>query len=100
VIASLGRGGASAISKYFDENVDITILDKSNNYGKSQAKMVLYDFLNSHPVLGFEIIQKNSEGDRPYCVGRLLTGKGNFKTTLRVRMRGGRPYLQEIRIEK
>lgn len=100
VIISLGKGGASSLARYFDESIDMTIADRSGSYSKSQAQMVLRDFFNSHPVLGFEISQKGGSGDRQFCNGKLLTSKGNFRTSIQVRLRAGRPVIREIRIEK
>lgn len=100
VIRSLQNGGASAISRYFDENVDITLIERSNRYSKSQAQMVLRDFLNNHPVLGFELGRRGESAGREFCTGILKTTKGNFRATMVVRQRSGRSLLQEIRIEK
>lgn len=100
IITSLGRGGTPALARYFDDNIEMTILDRAGRYSKDQAQMVLRDFFNSHPVLGFEISQKSENGERQYCSGKLMTSKGHFKTSIIVRVRNQRPRITEIRIEK
>jgi len=47
VIAAMKTGNASSVAKYFDNNVEISMPDKSNSYSKSQAELVLKDFLVS-----------------------------------------------------
>jgi hypothetical protein len=100
IISSLGRGGAPALSRYFDDNVEMTILERGGRYSKDQAQMVLRDFFNTHPVLGFEISQKTDSGERQYCSGKLMTSKGHYKTSIIVSVRNQRPLITEIRIEK
>ena len=100
VIASLGKGGASALSRYFNDNIEMVILERTGSYSRSQAQMVLRDFFNMHPVLGFQISQKTDSGERQYCTGKLMTSKGQFKTSIIIRVRDQRPLITEIRIEK
>jgi len=51
VIDALKDGKASEIGKYLDENVEITLPDKSNNYSKAQAILILKDFFDNNEVL-------------------------------------------------
>ena len=41
VIGALKDGKASELGKYMDDNVEISLPDKSNNYSKAQAILVL-----------------------------------------------------------
>jgi len=48
---ALIRGGNSReVAKYFDNNVEITILDRESTYSRVQAEMVLRDFFSKNSV--------------------------------------------------
>ena len=44
VIGALRSGNSSELSKYFDENVELTLPDKSDSYSKAQAQLIVKDF--------------------------------------------------------
>jgi hypothetical protein len=99
VIGALKKNDASALAAFFDNTVDLTLPRKSNSYSKSQAQMVLRDFLAANPVIGFEVIYRNESSKAQYCVGNLLTSRATYRTTLFLKFRGGKAILQELRIE-
>ena len=39
VVTAMKSGNAAVIAKYFDNTVEISMPDKSNNYSKSQAEL-------------------------------------------------------------
>ena len=68
------QGNSKEISKYFDDNVEITILDKASSYSKVQAEMVLRDFFSKNPVKSFEIVHRGTSGEGSfYGIGTLKT---------------------------
>ena len=92
-------GNAAQIARFFDNTVEITMPDKSNNYSKSQAELVLKDFFSNNPVNGFEIIHKGENNGSQYCIGTLVTKNGSFRTTIFMKQKGDKQLLQEIRFE-
>ena len=58
VVFALKNNNASQVALYFDNTVDITLPEKSNSYSKSQAEVILRDFLSNNPVKSFEKIHK------------------------------------------
>ena len=54
VISALRVGNATEVGKYIDENVELSLPDKSDNYSKAQAIMILKDFFANNVVSGFE----------------------------------------------
>jgi len=97
VVGAMRTGNASQLSKFFDSRVDISLPNKSDNYSKSQAEMILKDFFNSNEVKNFQIKHKgeNSDGSQ-FCIGLLQTRSGNFRTKLYMKQKGDRQVLQEI----
>ena len=99
VIAAMKTGNASAVAKYFDSSVEISMPDKSNSYSKSQAELVLKDFFTSNPVKSFEIIHKGENAGSQYCIGTLQTKNGAYRTTIFMKQKGDKQVLQELRFE-
>jgi len=99
VIAAMKTGNASAVAKYFDSSVEISMPDKSNSYSKSQAELVLKDFFTSNPVKSFEIIHKGENAGSQYCIGTLQTKNGSYRTTIFMKQKGDKQVLQELRFE-
>ena len=99
VIAAMKTGNASLVAKYFDNNVEISMPDKSNSYSKSQAELVLKDFFASNPVKSFEIIHKGENAGSQYCIGTLQTKNGTYRTTIFMKQKGDGQVLQELRFE-
>ena len=99
VIASLKSGNASQISKYFDKTVDITLPNKSNTYSKSQAEVILRDFFTNNEVKDFQILHKGNNGGSEYCIGKLMTANSSYRTTIFMKQKGDKQFLQEIRFE-
>jgi hypothetical protein len=99
VIYALRSGNASTLAKYFDNYVDITMPEKSNNYSKSQAEIILRDFFSSNEVKGFEVKHKGNNENGEYCIGTLDTKNGSFRATVYMRLKGNKQVIQDIRIK-
>jgi Domain of unknown function (DUF4783) len=100
VISALRSGNSSQLSAYFDDNVELTLPDKSDSYSKAQAQLIVKDFFGNNGVKGFELKHK---GDVPngghYCVGTLQTNSGNFRTNVFMKTKSGREVVKEIRFQ-
>ena len=100
VITAIKSGNAVAVSKYFDNTVEITIAGKNNTYSKSQGEAVLRDFFASNPVKSFAVVHQGESGGAQFCIGTLTTANGNYRTTLNLKQKGDKQSLQEIKFEK
>ncbi len=99
VISAVKSGNASQVAKFFDNNVEISMPDKSNSYSKSQAELVLKDFFATNPVKSFEIIHKGENAGSQYCIGTLQTKNGAYRTTIFMKQKADIQVLQELRFE-
>lgn len=99
VVVAMRSGNASQLAKFFDNNVEVTMPDKSNNYSKSQAEMVLSDFFSTNGVKSFDVIHKGENAGSTYCIGTLQTGNGIYRTTIFMKHKNGAQVLQELRFE-
>src|SRR5437763_4726764 len=73
VINALRTGNATELSRYVDDNIEISLPDKSDTYSRSQAVMVLQDFFTNNGVKSFEVQFKGENGGSQFCVGKLIT---------------------------
>lgn len=99
VVTAMKNGDAAQIARFFDNTVEITMPDKSNNYSKNQAEIVLKDFFSTNGVKNFEVIHKGENAGSQYCIGTLITKNGSFRTTVFMKQKNDKQLLQEIRFE-
>jgi len=100
VISAMKSGNASGVTKYFDNYVDITMPDKSSNYSKSQGELILKDFFSTNGVKNYDVKHKGNNDTGDYCIGTLQTKNGSYRTTVYMRMKGGKQVIQDIRIQQ
>lgn len=97
VVAAMRSGNADQLSRYFDSRVDVSLPNKSDNYSKSQAEMILKDFFSSNGVKNFQVKHKGENNDgSQFCIGTLQTRNGDYRTKFYMKQKGDRQVLQEI----
>jgi Domain of unknown function (DUF4783) len=99
VIGALRSGNSSDLSKYFDDNLELTLPDKSDSYSKAQATLILKDFFNNNGVKGFDVKHKGDQGGGQFCIGTLQTQSGNFRTTVFMKIKATKEVVKEIRFQ-
>ena len=99
VINALRSGNSSQLSAYFDDNVELTLPDKSDNYSKAQAQLIVKDFFGNNGVKGFELKHKGDSPGGHFCIGTLQTNAGNFRTNVFMKTKSGREVVKEIRFQ-
>lgn len=100
IIESLKTGNSKTLSKYFNQNVEMAVLENENVYSKAQAQQIVNKFFNSNSPESFNIIhQGGSEGDQ-YVIGNLVTNKGTFRVYFLLRKNNGKDYIIQLRIEE
>lgn len=102
VSSAIRSGDAKGIAKFFNGNVELTIINQEDVYSKAQAEMVLRDFFTKNTAKSFSIIHNgvSKEGDK-YAIGTLSTTQGvNYRTYFYIKESGGSSYIQELRFER
>lgn len=99
VIGAIRSGNASELSKYFDDNVELTLPDKSDSYSKAQAQLIVKDFFVNNRVKGFDLKHKGDSPGGHFCIGTLQTNAGNFRTNVFMKIKGGKEVVKEIRFQ-
>ena len=100
ITSAIRIGNAGELSRYLDSRVDISLPDKSDTYSKIQAEMIIRDFFTTNGVQNF-LVKHNSHtgGGSEFCVGVLQTRNGDYRTTLFIKQKGDKQFLQELRFQ-
>ncbi|HNR18909.1 MAG TPA: DUF4783 domain-containing protein [Bacteroidia bacterium] len=99
---AIRNGDAKGIARYFNGNVDLTIINQEDVYSKAQAEMVLRDFFLKNSVKSFTVVHNgvSKEGDK-YVIGTMATSQGvNYRTYFYVKKTGNISFIQEMRFER
>jgi hypothetical protein len=99
VIGALRSGNSAELSKYFDDDVELTLPDKSDNYSKAQAQLIVRDFFSNNGVTGFDLKHKGDSPGGHFCIGTLQTSAGNFRTNVFMKEKKGKEVIKEIRFQ-
>lgn len=100
VISALRSGNANQLSGSFDDTIELTLPDKSDNFSKAQAQVIVKDFFSNSGVRGFEVKHKgDSPGGGHFCIGTLQTSAGNFRTNVFMKIKSGKEVVKEIRFQ-
>ena len=99
VIGALNSGNTSELSKYIDENIEISLPDKSDSYSKAQGILILKDFFTNNGVRSFDVKHKGDGPSGQYCVGTLFTKNGNYRTNVFMKQKGDKQVVKEIRFQ-
>jgi hypothetical protein len=102
ISVALGAGDAEGLSKYFADNVEISIQDKEQTYNKSKATEVIRTFFGSNQPKSFTQVHKGTsrENSDQYCIGNLVGTAGNYRVYLYLKVTGSTVNIQEIRFDK
>ena len=99
VISALRSGNANELSKYVDNNIELSLPSKTDNYSRQQAVVILQDFFSSNGVKSFEVKHRGDNGGSKFCIGTLLTKSGNYRTTFFMTEKNGKQLVKEIRFQ-
>lgn len=100
-VAGLIRAGnATELSKYFENNVEISLKESGNSYSKAQAEQVLANFFSKNSPKGFTIMHQGTspEGSK-YIIGNLMTAGGNYRVYVYAKPQGASIIIREMRFE-
>ena len=96
----ISQGNAEALSAWFSENLDVTVLSKGGNSSKVQAKQMVSGFFNAHTPRSFEVTYTAGRANMKYALGTLNAGGQVFEVTIFVSNKKSDYRIQQLRIQK
>ena len=102
ITKAINDGDANTLGQFFDETVEIAILDSEDMYSKTQAIAKVKAFFDTTKPKSFkEMHQGTSKGqDSQYCIGNLTAGNGTYRVYIYMKVSGGKTVIQELRFDK
>ncbi len=96
-------GNAKLLASYFNQNVELVVLDNDNVYSKAQAQQIVTNFFSRFQPLennAFSIIHSSGKGDAKSVISKLKTEKGEFRVYFLLKTNSSKEYIHQLRIEK
>jgi hypothetical protein len=99
IIQSLKSGDSKTLSEYFNQNVEMVVLENDNVYSKAQAQQIVSKFFSSNSPESFNIIHQGGKEGAQYVIGNLVTNNGTFRVYFLLKKNAGKDYIHQLRIE-
>ena len=100
IIQSLKSGDSKTLSAYFNQNVEMVVLENDNVYSKAQAQQIVNKFFSSNTPESFNVIHQGGKEGAQYVIGNLVTKNGSFRVYFLLKKNAGKDYIHQLRIEK
>lgn len=102
ITKAISNGDAAALSQFFDDSVEIAILDEEDIYDKSEAVAVVEKFFAANkPSTYKQVHQGTSKGkDSQYSIGNLKSGGNSYRVYIYLSVKGEKYIIQELRVDK
>ena len=99
---ALNAGDVDGLSKYFADNVEISILDNEQQVSKAKATDTLRSFFNTSKPKSFSQVHQGTsrENSDQYCIGNMTAANGSYRVYIYLKMNGANASIQEIRFDK
>ena len=97
----LAQGDVPALSSWFADNLELTVISSSRICSKKQATEILRTFFDSYTPRSFQPTHKASEANKKYLIGLLNAGGELFQVTIYATASGGDTYkIQQLNISR
>jgi hypothetical protein len=92
-------GHAEELAKYFNNTIELVILDKEDIYSKIQAQQIIDNFFTEHTPKTFEIIHQGGKEESKFAIGKLVTFNGTYRVSFLLKLKNDKPFIHQLRIE-
>jgi hypothetical protein len=100
IILGLKTGNAKMLGSYFNQNVELVILENDNVYSKAQAEQIVTSFFARYQPERFSVIHQGGKEGAQYVIGTLVTKQGSFRVYFLLKKNTGKDIIHQFRIEK
>jgi hypothetical protein len=100
IISSLKTGNAKVLASFFNQNVELVILNDDNVYSKAQAEQIVSVFFARNVPEKFTIIHQSGKEGAKFVIGQLTTKQGPFRVTFLLKKTEEKEIIHQLRIDK
>ena len=97
---AMGQGNATAMSAWFHQSLEMTILEEEYECSKNQASRILESFFKDHKPSGFSVSFEGAKEESKYAIGTLTTSNGNFRVNMFFLNKDEKRLIYYLSIEK
>ncbi len=100
IFSAIENGDAKALSSYFNQSIELKIIDKEGIYGKKQAEILLKDFFSDNKPVFFEVIKQEDHVNSSFGICNFDNTTGQkFSVYVYVRNFGSKNIITKLKIE-
>lgn len=96
----MSQGNAEALSAWFAENLEVTVLSRGGDASKAQARQILKSFFDNYTPRSFEITHTAGRANMKYALAELNAGGETFQVTIFVSCKDDTYKIQQLKIER
>lgn len=102
ITRAISAGDIVSLSRYFDQTVEVSIMDKEDVYDKTKAVEVVKTFFTEHKPSSFSQVHNGASkgNEAEYCIGNLVAGGSSYRVYIYVKSVNGQKLVQELRFDK
>lgn len=99
IVSAINKGDAGLLSTYFNNTIELTLLEKEGVYSKTQAEVILKNFFTQNPPKQFEILHQGGKESSKYAIGNFISNEKTYRITLFFKTEDTRLLIHQLRIE-
>lgn len=93
-------GNAAELSKFFNEEIELVLMDKEDLYSSKQAEQIMKQFFAEHRPMSFKIIFEGGKETSRYAIGNLTTETNTYRIYFLIKKENDEPLIHQLRIEE
>lgn len=97
---AIEEGDAAAMSVFFHQSLEMTILESDYETSKNQATRIMENFFKEHKPTGFKISFEGTKEQSKYAIGTLSTSEESFRVNLFFLNKDDKRLIYYLSIEK
>jgi hypothetical protein len=99
IVNGLKSGDAKTVASYFNDNIELIILDRQNVCSQAQGEQILKEFFARSKPTNFQITHQGGQ-ESVYAIGKMTTSGGNYRVYFLLKPKGNTPQIVQLRIDK
>jgi hypothetical protein len=99
IIAAIQSGNAKDLATFFDDKIELGVMDKKNFYSREQAEIIMRDFFREYPVGSFSVQHSGGRDDSHFYIGIYKSGQNQFRIYYHLRCKGPESKIPLFKIE-
>lgn len=100
IFSAIENGNSKKLASYFNQNIDLLVIDKSGVYNKGQAGILIKDFFKVNRPNSFEVIQQTEQINSSFAICTMENeNEEKFSIYILVQKFGGKYVITKLKIK-